>query len=114
PDARAILVEQRAIVEAVEAIPGVTSVGLTSSLPLDEVSPSWNGIAVEGGDAELEAALRVFNYMSPGYLETMGIRIVAGRDLTWADVEETRFVTLVSAGLASELFGSPEAALGRR
>jgi putative ABC transport system permease protein len=34
--------------------------------------------------------------------------------LTWADLEETRFVTLISAGLARELFGSPEAALGRR
>jgi hypothetical protein len=44
----------------------------------------------------------------------MGIRVVAGRDLTWADLEETRFVTLVSAGLARELFGSPDAALGRR
>jgi hypothetical protein len=81
---------------------------------MDEIVPAWNGIAVEGGNADLESALRVFNYMSPGYPETMGIRVVAGRDLTWADLEQTRFVTLVSAGLAREVFGSPEAALGRR
>jgi predicted permease len=114
PDARDVLVEQRAIVETLEAMPGVTSAAFTSALPMDEVVPAWNGIAVEGGNAELESALRVFNYMSPRYLETMGIRVVAGRDLTWADLEETRFVTLVSAGLAREFFGSPEAALGRR
>jgi predicted permease len=114
PDTRDILVEQRAIAAALEAIPGVTSVGLTSALPMDEVTPSWNGIAVEGGNAELESALRVYNYMSPGYLETMGIRVVTGRDLVWADLEETRFVAVISAGLARELFGSPEAALGRR
>jgi predicted permease len=114
PDARDVLVEQRAIVETLEAMPGVTSAAFTSALPMDEVVPAWNGIAVEGGNAELESALRVFNYMSPGYLETMGIRVVTGRDLTWADLEETRFVALVSAGLARELFGSPEAALGRR
>jgi predicted permease len=114
PDARNILVEQRAIVAALESIPGVTSVGFTSALPLDEVVPAWNGIAVEGGNADLESSLRVYNYMSPGYLETMGIGVVAGRDLTWADLEETRPVTLVSAGLAREVFGSPEAALGRR
>ena len=114
PDARSILVEQRAIVEALEAIPGVSSVGLSSVLPMDEVAPASNGIALEGGNTDLEAALRVFNYLSPGYLETMGMRVVAGRDLTWADLEETRFVTLISAALARELFGSPEAALGRR
>jgi predicted permease len=114
PDVRGILVEQRAIVAALEAVPGVTSVGFTSALPMDEVVASWNGISVEGGNADLESALRVFNYMSPGYLETMGISVVAGRDLTWADLEETRPVTLVSAGLARELFGSPDAALGRR
>jgi hypothetical protein len=56
----------------------------------------------------------VLNNNSPGYLETMGMGVVAGRDLSWADLEETRPVTLVSAGLALELFGSPEAALGRR
>ena len=111
---RAVFVEQRTIVEALEAIPGVTSVAFTSVLPLDEVDPAWNSISVEGESAALESALRVFNYMSPGYLETMGIRVVAGRDLTWADLEETRSVTLVSAGLAREIFGSPEAALGRR
>jgi putative ABC transport system permease protein len=113
-DPRAILVEQRAIVRALEAIPGVTSVGFTSALPMDEVAPSWNGISVEGGNVELEAALRAYNYLSPGYLETMGIPVIAGRGLTWADLEETRLVTLVSAGLARELFGSPDAALGRR
>ena len=114
PNARDILVEQRAIVAALEALPGVTSVGFTNALPMDDVVPAWNGIAVEGGNAELESSLRLFNYMSPGYLATMGIRVVAGRDLTWADLEETRLVTLISAGLAREVFGSPEAALGRR
>jgi hypothetical protein len=91
-----------------ESIPGVTSLGFTSALPLDEVVPAWNGIAVEGGNADLESSLRVYNYMSPGYLETMGIGFVAGRDLTWANLEETRPVTLVSAGLAREVCGSPE------
>ena len=76
---------------------------------------AWNGIAVEGGNADGSSpALRVFNYMSPGYLETMGMRVVAGRDLTWADLEETRPVALVSESLARELWQTPEAAIGRR
>jgi predicted permease len=115
-ESRAVFVEQRAIVEALEAIPGVSSVGFTNALPMELVVTPWDGITVEGAenvDAD-SMALRVFNMMSPGYLETMGIRIVAGRDLIWADLEETRPVTLVSAGLARELFGTEEAALGRR
>ena len=111
---RSVFVEQRAIVEALEAIPGVSSAGFTNALPMDQSFTSWNGIAVEGGNAELESALRVFNYMSPGYLETIGTRVVAGRDLTWADLEETRPATLVSASLARELWETPEAAIGRR
>jgi predicted permease len=115
PDARDILVEQRAIVAALEAIPGVTSVGFTNALPMDEVLPPWNGIDVEGrNDNAQSMALRAFNYMAPGYLETMGIPVVAGRDLGWADLEEPRAVALVSASLARELFGSAEAALGQR
>ena len=114
PQSRSVFVEQRAIVEALEAIPGVSAAGFTNTLPMDQAFTSWNGIAVEGGNVELESALRVFNYMSPGYLETMGIRVVAGRNLTWADLEETRAVTLVSASLARELWQTPEAAIGRR
>jgi cell division protein FtsX len=119
PDARDVLVEQRAIVETLEAMPGVTSAAFTSALPMDEVVPAWNGIAVEGGNAELESALRVFNYMSPRYLETMGIRVVAGRDLTWADLEETRFVTLVRQALRASSLDRPRrrsvgAFVGRR
>jgi hypothetical protein len=38
----------------------------------------------------------------------------AGRDLSWADVAEYRPVVLVSENLAIELFGSAQAALGKR
>jgi predicted permease len=115
PLSRDVFVEQRAIVAALEAIPGVSSVGFVNALPMEEVVTGWDSVAVEGRDnSEQSLALRIFNMMSPGYLDTMGIRVVAGRDLTWPDLEETRPVTLVSAGLARELFGSAEAALGER
>jgi len=116
PQARDVPVEQRAIVEALEALPGVESVGFTNALPMEQVTTGWDSINVEGlaADGPAAMALRVYNLMSPGYLDAMGIRLVAGRDLGWADLEETRNVALISAGLARELFGSAEAALGRR
>jgi hypothetical protein len=56
----------------------------------------------------------LFQYVSPGYFQTAGTRLVAGRDLTWTEVYGLRPVVLISANLARELWGSPAAALGKR
>ena len=107
-------VEQR-IADALRAIPGVESVGFTNALPMEQVVTNWDGIQVEGGDNSLDGmALRVFNAISPGYLRTMGTSVVAGRDLTFEDVDGKRPVALVSEGLARELWQNPAAAVGRR
>jgi len=106
---------QQSIADAVRAIPGVESVGFTNALPMEQVVTNWDGIQVEGGDNSLNAmALRVFNAISPDYLRTMGMSVVAGRDLTFEDVDGMRPVALISEGLARELWSSPEAAVGAR
>jgi putative ABC transport system permease protein len=46
--------------------------------------------------------------------QTLGTPLVAGRDFTWTDLYDMRDVAIVSENLARELWGSPEAALGRR
>jgi predicted permease len=58
--------------------------------------------------------IRLFKFVSPGYMKTMGGSIVAGRDFTWADIYELRPVAMVSENLARELWGEPAAALGKR
>src|SRR5690606_20364900 len=58
--------------------------------------------------------LRRFNYVSPGYFETMGTRIIAGRGVTWSDIETGGRVVLISEDFARELAAEPAAALGRR
>jgi predicted lysophospholipase L1 biosynthesis ABC-type transport system permease subunit len=52
--------------------------------------------------------------ISPGLFRTLGTALVAGRDLSWTDVYERRDVIVVSENLARELWGSADAALGRR
>ena len=52
--------------------------------------------------------------MSPGYLQTLGTPLIAGRDFTWTDLYGLRNVAIVSENLARELWGSPTAALGKR
>jgi predicted permease len=115
PDAEGVWRAHQNIAEALRAIPGVESVGFTNALPMEQVVTNWDGIQVEGRDNSLDSmALRVFNSISPGYLRTMGTSVVAGRDLTFEDVDGMRPVALVSESLARELWSSPEAAVGQR
>jgi putative ABC transport system permease protein len=52
--------------------------------------------------------------VSPGFLAATGTRLIAGRDLAWADIYDRRSVILVSENLARELWGSSTAAVGKR
>ena len=106
---------QNNILDKLAAIPGVSSTGFTASVPMSGAEPNWNEIHIEGeSHHEAETApLRLFNYVSPGYFHTSGTRIVAGRDFTWAEVYNLRPIAMVSESLARELWGSPQAAIGK-
>ncbi len=108
---------QHEILDAIAALPGVTSAGFTSVLPM-EGQPFAGGspVFMEGQTlAEGETPPnRSTKFVSPGYLETMGTRIIAGRDLTWADLEAGGRVALVSEDFARELAATPNDALGKR
>jgi predicted permease len=99
----------------VAAIPGVTSAAFASGLPMANDGSDWDGIDIESRP-ELNRAqlLHVFRTMSPGFLATMGTRLVAGREYDWHDVEDMRPVALVSENLARTLWGDAKAALGQR
>jgi predicted permease len=77
---------------------------------------NWDGILTEGQSyaGGSNPPMRVFRNVSPGLFPTIGTRIVAGRDLSWADIYENRGYVLVSENLARELWGSAVAALGKR
>jgi len=57
--------------------------------------------------------LRLFKFVSPGFMKTMGGTLIAGRDVTWTDAYEQRPVAMVSESLARELWNDPSAALGK-
>jgi predicted permease len=57
--------------------------------------------------------LRLFKFVSPGFMKTMGGTLITGRDFTWTDAYEQRPVTMVSESLARELWNEPSAALGK-
>jgi len=59
------------------------------------------------------APLSLGKFVSPGFFATMGIPLVAGRDITWPEELEKRPVAIVSENLARKYWGSPAAAIGK-
>jgi predicted permease len=107
---------QNDIVDRVAAIPGVTSAAFTNVAPMEEVSAGWDEIraADKPEQAGQPQPLRMFRSISPGFFQTIGTRIVAGRDVTWTELHARRPVVLISENLAREFWGSPAAAIGKR
>jgi predicted permease len=87
---------------------------LASKVPLDGNGGGGSGFLVfgtsPGKDGEVNAALRL---TTPGYLATMGLALVQGRDFTDADRGDAARVVIISEGLARRL-GIDGNALGTR
>ncbi|WP_321469919.1 ABC transporter permease [uncultured Paludibaculum sp.] len=107
---------EQTIAEKVAAIPGVTSVGFASALPMDGAPPNWDGILMEGQSYAQGSRppMRLYLNVSPGLFRSLGTNLKAGRDFTWTDIYGDRKFVLVSEGLARELWDSPEGAIGKR
>jgi predicted permease len=111
----AVLRMEDEILRKVAAVPGVSSVAITTKIPMD--GNGWHDpIFIEGrtyAEGELPP-LRAFKFVSPGFLSTMGTSLVAGRDFTWTDTYKKLPVALVSENIAREYWHDPAAALGKR
>lgn len=107
---------ENSIADRLAAIPGVTSVGFASAVPMEGIEPDWDALYVEGKNyaADEVPPLRLFKNVSPEFFHTAGTRMIAGRELRWNDVYGSRPVALVSENLARELWGTPSAAIGKR
>jgi predicted permease len=107
---------QHEILDRIAALPGVASAGFVSDLPIVYAGNSnFNGFAVEGVTFSAEERPRGnFKFISPGYFEAMGTRLIAGRHMTWSDIDAGGRVVMVSADFARQLATEPAAALGKR
>jgi putative ABC transport system permease protein len=110
----AVVRMHQAIADTIAAIPGVTSVGLTTIVPM--TGNGWRDpifASDKSYDEKQIPALRTFKFVSPGLLKTMGTPLVAGREFTWADAYGKHPVAMVSDALAREMWGQPATALGK-
>ena len=115
PDNEQVTQLQHEILDRIAALPGVTSVGFTDQVPMS-VRGGSGPVLVEGDtvpDGEMAPGRR-WNYVSPGYFQAMGTKIIAGRDITWSDIESGGRVAFVSQDFARDIAGEPSAAVGQR
>ena len=113
-DEAAVVHMEQAIIDKLAAVPGVTSVALSSVLTM--TGDGWHDPLYAQDKAYAESQLpplRLFKFVSPGFMKTIGGSLLAGRDFTWTDAFEQRPVAMVSESLARELWNEPSAALGK-
>ncbi len=105
---------QRRMLDAVSAIPGVTSVGLVDNLPLSLGSSDsyvYSDTTTDYRPTNYIADAMNYN-ISPGYMHAAETRILAGRDLTYDDASKKPIVALVNRRFAVKVFGSVDKAVG--
>jgi predicted permease len=100
------------LLEQVRALPGIESAGLTATPPFQGCALPMVQ-AVENPDPATEADRVPSVSVGPGYLETLGMRRVAGRTFTVQDAAEARIVAIINTVLAEKLWPGQEA-VGRR
>ena len=106
---------EQTIAAKLAAIPGVSSVSITTDVPLGNNHSFDPVYAADRTYKEGELAqVRRFKFVAPGFFATVGAKFVAGRDLTWAETFEKRPIAIVSENFAREYWGSAGNALGKR
>ena len=107
---------QNEILEKLAAIPGVKSAGLASEMPMEGFDSDWDCIFAQDKTYpdNVMAPLYLYKHISPGFLQTAGTRLIAGREFTWTDVYGLHPVVMISENFARETWGTPSAALGKQ
>jgi len=107
---------QNEIADKLRAIPGVNSAGFASEMPMEGFDSDWDAIYAQDKTYASDEIppLRLYKHISPGFLQTAGTAIVAGRELTWTEVYGRRPVVMVSENLAREMWGTASVAIGKR
>ena len=102
------------LLENVAALPGVQSAGAASGLPLAVSSGDWS-FDVEGRPLvnNKHSGRADWYAVTPGFVETLGIRIVRGRGPSAADTSEANPVVVINEAAVRAAFPS-EDPIGKR
>jgi putative ABC transport system permease protein len=91
------------------ALPGVLSVGRSLISPMSgaegvdrNIHTAWKSLPRDG--LWIGRGVSYFNYISPGYLPTLRMRLLAGRNFSSADVRTSQAVAIVNQTCAHRFF----------
>jgi predicted permease len=105
---------QRLLLAKVRAIPGIEAAGIIDGLPLT-LNISNSGVFFEGKPEPRAGDVPTANMyiITPGYLQAMRTRLIAGRDLDQRDSKDAPRVALVNEAFVRQLLPG-EDAVGKR
>jgi len=105
---------QRSIADEAAHLPGVVSAGYANSVPLSLDTNSTTVFNDKVSDLNFANGVQSELFeISPGYLESAGTRLLAGRDIRWEDDAKTPLVAIVNVTFAKEVIGTLDA-VGKR
>ena len=107
--------KEEEILHKIEGIPGVSSVSIGTIVPM--TGGGWHDPILLQGRTYAEGEfppLRLFKFVSPGFLKTLGTPLIAGREIAWGDTYKKTPVAMISENLAREYWREPAEALGKR
>jgi predicted permease len=102
------------ILHKIEAVPGVTSAALSMSVPMDGNEWGDSLLLKDRTFADNEIPLHRYRFVAPGYFNTLGTPLIAGRDITWGDIYNKVPVAIVSEKVARMYWHDPARALGQQ
>lgn len=83
------------ILAAVKALPGIQSAGVADMLPLDR-DRGWGLVNPSREYAKDEDQGAIVRIVTPGYLDSIGIRLIEGRDISWQDTLTNQPVVIIN------------------
>jgi len=95
----------RELYEHIRALPGVQSASSAASVPMGSF-PSRTSVFgdFQPADPNQQPPSILYNMIDPGYLETMRVSLLRGRDFTDADGETAPLVAIVNETMARKLW----------
>jgi predicted permease len=105
---------QKRLIETLQSINGVDSVGLADQVPLGDGPGDSN--VFRDNTSDLRPSNAAFNSnmfkISPQYFQAAGTALLSGRPFTWHDDKDSPRVAIVNPVFAKRIFGSVTTAIG--
>jgi putative ABC transport system permease protein len=104
PDQARLVAFYDRVLKEVAGMPGVTSVGAANSLPIEAAGMNGSSFTIESrpqGPNDVPP-VTMYQVVTPGYFETLGVTVREGRAPDWRDMSPGRAVVWVSESFARQ------------